>query len=180
MIKEKRVKELAINIFTKAIWIPFMLVGILIYLGINYSVTGNPFQFMEYQSVVWGNGAQYFGKTISDVWNRAFTNELTGVTRFTAGIAALSFFIMAAVLLVYGLRKMHNRYILFLALYVIMNYMQTWLISSGRYMSVAFPMFLILGEFSEKHKNIGTILLMISSMLFGVILYAFLTWRQIL
>lgn len=180
MIKEKKIKELVINIFTKAIWIPFMLVGVLIYLGINYHITGDPFKFMEYQSVVWGNGAQYFGKTVSEVWNRAFTNELTGVTRFTAGIAALAFFVMAVVLLVYGLRRIHNRYILFLVFYVIMNYMQVWLISSGRYMSVAFPMFLILGEFSEKHKNIGTLLLMISAMLFGVILYAFLTWKQIL
>lgn len=180
MIKEKRVKELVTNIFIKAIWIPFMGIGLLIYFLINYHITGDPFKFLEYQSVVWGNEGQYFGKTVSDVWNRAFTNELTGVTRFTAGIAALAFFVMAVVLMIYGIRRIHNRYILFLVFYVIMCYTHGWLISSGRYMSVAFPMFLILGEFSEKHENIGTILLIISSMLFGVILYAFLTWKQIL
>lgn len=180
MIKEKRIKELVKNIFTKAIWIPFMGIGLLIYLGINYHITGNPFQFVEYQSVVWGNEGQYFGKTVSEVWNRAFTNELTGVTRFTAGIAAIFFFVMAVVLMIYGIRRIHNRYILFLVFYVIMSYTHGWLISSGRYMSVAFPMFLILGEFAEKHENIGTVLLIISSILFGVILYAFLTWRQIL
>lgn len=180
MIKEKRVKELVKNIFTKAIWIPFMGIGLLIYLGINYHITGDPFKFLEYQSVVWGNEGQYFGKTVSEVWNRAFTNELTGVTRFTAGIAAIFFFVMAVVLMIYGIRRIHNRYILFLVFYVIMCYTHGWLISSGRYMSVAFPMFLILGEFSEKHENIGTLLLIISSILFGVILYAFLTWKQIL
>ena len=180
MIKEKQGKELVKNIFTKAIWIPFMLVGICIYLYINYRMTKDPFKFMEYQSTVWGNGAQYFGKTVSEIWRRTFSGELTGVTRFTAGTTAIFLFVLAAVLLFYGIRRVHNKYTLFLVFYVIMNYMQSWLISSGRYMSVAFPMFLIMAVFSDEHEEADKWIVTISSMLFGIILMGFLTWKQIL
>lgn len=180
MLKEKKGKELVKNIFTKAIWIPFMLVGLGIYLYINYKVTKDPFKFMEYQSTVWGNGAQYFGKTISDIWNRSFGSDFTGVTKFTAGIAALGLFVWAVMLLFYGIRRVHNKYTLFLVFYVIMNYMQSWLISAGRYMSVAFPMFLIMAVFADEHEEADKWFVTVSSVLFGVILMGFLTWKQIL
>lgn len=180
MIKAKKGKELIKNIFTKAIWIPFMLVGFGIYLFINYKVTGNPFQFMVYQKEVWGNGGQYFGKTISDIWNRGIGGDLAGQTRITAGIVPLVLFVLAVVLMFYGIRTIHAKYTLFLVFYVIANFMQCWLISAGRYMTVAFPMFLLMAVFSEKHKEADKWIVTISSVLFGVILYAFLTWKQIL
>lgn len=180
MIKAKQGKELVKNIFTKAIWIPFILIGFGIYLFINYRVAGDPFQFLEYQKVVWGNEGQYFGKTVMDVWNRGVGGDLAGQTRFTAGIVPLVLFIFSVVLLFYGFRKIHTKYILFLVFYVMANYMHGWLISSGRYMSVAFPMFLLMAVFSEKHKEADKWIVTISSVLFGIILYAFLTWKQIL
>lgn len=47
-------------------------------------------------------------------------------------------------------------------------------------MTVAFPVFLLMAVFSEKHKEADKWIVTISSVLFGVILYAFLTWKQIL
>lgn len=180
MIKAKQGKELVKNIFTKAIWVPFMLVGFGIYLYINYRATGNPFQFLEYQRVVWNNVGQYFGQTFTDVWNRGIGGELAGQTRFTAGIVPVFLVGWIIVLLFYGLRTIQTKYTLFLVFYLIACYMHGWLISAGRYMSVAFPMFLILAVFSDKHKEADKWIVTVSSVLFGIILYGFLTWKQIL
>ena len=180
MLKEKQGKELVKNIFTKAIWIPFMLAGTCIYFYMNYKVTGNPFKFLEYQSAIWGQRAQYFGTTVSEIWNRAFGGEVTGVTRIAVWIPAIVLFILAAVLLLYGMRRIDNKYMAFFVVYVIMNYMPSWLMSSGRYMSVAFPMFLVLAVFSDKHKEADKWIMSVSAVLFGVILMGFLTWKQIM
>lgn len=180
MIKEKQVKELVKKIFTEAIWIPTMLFGTCIYFYMNYRVTGNPFKFLEYQKTIWGQKAQYFGITVSEVWHRAFSGEVTGVARVAVWMPSILLFILAAALLLYGMRRIDSKYTLFLLVYVIMNYMPTWLMSSGRYMSVAFPMFLILAVISDKHKETDKWIVAISSILFGVLLMGFLTWKQIM
>jgi hypothetical protein len=180
MIKQKKGKELLKNIFTKAIWIPFMLLGTAIYFLINYELTGNPFKFLEYQSAIWGNGAQYFGITVSELWGRAFSGDAHGVVRATIWMPAILIFILAVILLLYGMRKIDNKYTAFLVVYVVMNYMLSWLLSSGRYMSAAFPMFLIMAVFSEKHKWAHAWILSISSIVFGIFLMGFLTWKQIM
>lgn len=180
MMRAKKWKELLIQVFTKAIWVPIMLIGFGIYLYINYSVTGNPFEFLNLQKEVWHNEGQYFGKTVTDIWNRGIGGAIAGQSRFTAGIVPVVLFALAMLLMFYGIRTLHAKYTLFLVFYIVASFMHGWLISGGRYMSVAFPMFILMAMFSEKHKEADKWIVSISSILFGVMLYAFLTWKQIL
>jgi hypothetical protein len=58
-------------------------------------------------------------------------------------------------------------------------YSHGWLISAGRYMSAAFPMFIVLSIIAEKHKEIDKWIIISNSILYGVILYEFLTLKNI-
>lgn len=180
MVKANQRKELVKIIFTKAIWIPSMLLGTCVYFYINYRVTSNPFKFLEYQSEIWAQRAQYFGITVSEIWDRAFGREVSGVMKVSVWMPSILLFILAVVLLLYGMRRIDNKYIAFLSAYVIMNYTPSWLMSSGRYMSVAFPMFLIMAVFSDKYQEADKWIVVISAVLFGIYMTGFLTWKYIM
>ncbi len=180
-IMDKDWKALSKSVFTKAIFIPFMGLGFVIYLIINKIVTGDPFKFLYYQKLIWYQEATYFGKNVTDIWNRTFGPEhLTDESWIFAGFVPIVIFFICCFLMVYSVRKMHAKYFLLFVFYVIMNYMPSWLLSSGRYMSVCFPMFLATAIYTEKKENTHHLIITTSGVLFGVLLYAYLTKHQVL
>ena len=178
MLKKKRFSLFWKIFLTKAMWIPFMITGTLIYLYQNYLITGNPFQFLEYQEKVWYQTPQYFGKTVSQIWSRAFI-ENSGDIKFQIWIPEIMIFIFTIAMLVYGIKKHSVKYTSFLLLYTVMNYTPSWLLSAGRYMSVALPLFLILAEFLDKKEKLWTGFLVGFSMLFAIYLCGYLSYLQI-
>jgi hypothetical protein len=179
-IREKLWKTILKDIVQKALWIPTMLTGTLIYLYLNYSVTGNPFQFLIYQKEVWGQKSQYFGTSVSQIFERAFTSNQTNFIRVTIWLPEFFIFIGFVLLLIIGFRRHNPKYLLYLIAYTILSYSPTWLLSGGRYMTVALPMFFILGEISHKNKKLEKIITISFSMLFGIYLLAYLNSKQVL
>lgn len=179
-IREKQYKELWKAFYTKALFIPFMSIGSFIYLGINKYVTGNAFQFLVYQKEVWNQESQYFGKTVSQIWERAFGAESGGSTGACVWIPEFLLFFIVLATVWYGVKRHKPQYTLFLLLYLVMNYLPTWLLSGGRYMTVALPMFVIWGDAATRHKTWGKGLMAFSSVLFGVYLIGYLMYKQIM
>jgi hypothetical protein len=154
-----------------------MGIGTLIYLWENYRVTGDAFYFLECQEAIWHQRAQYFGKTISHLWN--MTATVHDYTKVAIWLPQLIVFIFACIILVYGIRHHKPQYTCFLLLYTVMNYTPSWLLSAGRYMTVAIPMYFILAEWLDKKPKLWTAVLIGFSMLFSFYMWGFLQWRQI-
>lgn len=179
LIRKKKWKELWKVFYSKALWIPAMAAGTLSYLYLNYVVSGNPFKFLQLQKTIWHQQGQYFGEVLTGLFQRAFTTEHSGVGRVSIWIPEVFIFVLTVILLIYAVRKHHSKYVLYLLAYTITNYSLSWLLSAGRYMSVALPVFIFMACFAEEHKWADKWITVVSSMLFGIYLIGYLMSLQI-
>ncbi|MCL2828144.1 MAG: glycosyltransferase family 39 protein [Oscillospiraceae bacterium] len=149
LVKQTKWESLRRLIARKGAWILVMLFGVVIYLLVNWHVTGDPFQFMYYQRTHWHNQFTYFGSVIilqfeSIVYaERSFINTI-------AVPNILAFAVTALMLLYAGVKRLNPVYIVFLLGYAFISFSVSWLLSGGRYMAAAAPLFLFLAHFTEK------------------------------
>lgn len=179
LIRKKDFSNLFKSIFTKLTPVLIMPVGTLIYLYQNYKVTGDAFKFLEYQETVWGQHAQYFGVTVADNFNNILNEFLAGSSTMCIWLPQFVLFFLCCATLIYGIRSHKSGYILFLVLYLVMNYTPSLLLSGGRYMTVAFPMFIILADFFEKHPKMWDGVIIVSGILFGVYMGVYLNYGRV-
>lgn len=179
MLRKKQYGLFFKLLYTKVLWLPFMAVGTLYYLLVNYWVTGNPMQFTIYQKEHWFQAPCYFTKTLEYVFQNAISYD-EPLLQAVIWIPEAFLFLLAVALLVYGQKKHRSMYLFYLSAYVLLNYSVTWLLSGARYMSCAIPMFIILADWAERRKGIKVWLIAGSSILFGIYLSAYLFGKHIM
>lgn len=180
LFKKKKYGYIWKAIVMKAIWIPIMVLGILYYLGVNYAVTKNPFQFTIYQKDNWHQGPCLFTDTLEYVFKNAFFNESIGQIQLSIWIPEALLFILGITVILYGIRRYRVSYVSYLLVYVLLNYSVTWLLSAGRYMSCATAMFLIIGGFMTKHPKGKAVVCFLSIVLFTIYLGWHIGWEQVM
>ncbi len=180
MIKKKEGRLLVRHILTKGIFLLLMPVGNLIYFYINYRTEGNPFQFSVYQKQHWYHEPTYFTNALKEIAGYAFSDDTANTLAASIWLPELILFFVALILLFYGIRRHPLKYTAFLFVYTMINYSVTFLISGGRYMSCAFPMFIILGELFDRHPRAYQAAVATSSMLLAVYMAGFMSWKQIM
>lgn len=174
LIKEKNWKEIWNIICHKVTCFFFMFGGTIFYLYENYRVSGNPFQFLIYQKEHWYQGYLFIIDTIEYVFLNAFTDNYKFSSRFTIWIPNAVLFIIGILALIAGIRYLRSMYMGYFLAYFIMNYSVSWLLSGGRYLSCAIPLFLVGGILAEKNKIIKYGLIFTSIVLFRVYLTAYM------
>ncbi len=177
-LRRKEIGEVWRLFYSKGLWIFLMLLGTGIYLYCNYKTTGDWFKFMDYQKRIWHHENCYFGKGIAGIFaNFAGTDTYT---RFAIWLPSIVSVIFAIAALIYGLRRHRTMYCAFLIIYIIINTSFTWSISVARYMVCALPAFMILSDFSERHKWSEQLLTASMAIAFGIYFVAYFMGRQIL
>lgn len=180
MYREKRLKEFFHAVFTKGIFLLLAPVGNLIYLYINYRVEGNPFQFTVYQSEHWYHKTTYFTDCISEILSNIRNPETTNTLLMCIWLPELICFLLAVILLIYGLKRHPLKYTAFLLVYTLINYSVTFLISGSRYMNCAFPLFIISGEILDRHPKWYPWVTAVSAMLMTLYMIGYFQWKQIM
>lgn len=180
MYREKRLKEFFHAVFTKGIFLLLAPVGNLIYLYINYRVEGNPFQFTVYQSEHWYHKTTYFTNCISEILSNIRNPETTNTLLMCIWLPELICFLLAVILLIYGLKRHPLKYTAFLLVYTLINYSVTFLISGSRYMNCAFPLFIISGEILDRHPKWYPWVTAVSAMLMTLYMIGYFQWKQIM
>lgn len=121
--------------------------GTLLYMYINYLVTGNPLAFLYYQKNHWFQEPGYFFATASMqaeyLFNRYFEGNMhyLGLWLPNLVIGFLSLIIMSL-----KAHKLRPSYTGWFIAYFAVAYGATWLISGPRYMTVCFPLFIAAAE----------------------------------
>lgn len=177
-LRQKKIGEIWKLFYSKGLWIFLMLLGTGIYLFCNYKTTGEWFKFLEYQKTVWHHQAAYFGKGISLMENYVLNEK--SFTLFALWLPQLFSVIFTVAALVYGLNKTRNMYTVFLVATIMLNTGFDWVISAARYMTCAVPAFIILADFSERHKWTEPVITTTMAIAFGVFFVAYFMSRQIL
>ncbi|MBQ8300963.1 MAG: hypothetical protein IJX57_03255, partial [Clostridia bacterium] len=179
MFKDKKVKEAFKLILTKGLWIFGAFVGVFIYLYCNYSLTGDWFKFLELQHKFWGEETCYFGKCILIMWQQ-IVSDRSIMVKFGMFIPELLSVIMMLITMLYGARRHKSMYITYMVVYLVMNTSITWPISIARYMLCALPMFIVLADFTERHKKAHIPITVVSAIFFGIYMTGYLFSKQIM
>lgn len=190
LLREKKFSDLWKIIYRKAVWPVLMLAGTVYYLLLNYAVTGNAFQFTVYQREHWYQAPTLFTKTLEYVFRNAFTYD-PPLLRAVVWIPEAFLFLAGIAVLIYALPRKKKKfdvisirhrsmYTLYLFAYLLLNYSVSWLLSGGRYMSCAIPLFLLLADMAENRKVLKIFLIAGSAVLFGIYMTGYLFGMHIM
>lgn len=170
LFQEKKMAKFLKALFTEAIWLLLIPVGNVIYFYINYIVEGNPFRFTVYQENQWYHKTVWFTTGLEEVLEYAINGNL--VDKICVWYPELLLFILSICLIIFSLKINALKYSAYLIVYTILNYSITFLISGGRYMLNALPLFLFLAIVLEKRSNTLFYLICLFSSFLSVFFYA--------
>jgi hypothetical protein len=132
----------------KFLWIFSALAGFLIYLGINYQVTGSPFTFLKIEDVHWFNRLDPItGLQSAYSWatTRPYPDNLT------IGIAPIIFAVFGLIVFALSIwRRMRPVYIVYMFFAWALAVSTSWWISVPRYIMAMFPMFMLIGTVKNR------------------------------
>lgn len=127
--------------------------GFLLYLYINYTVTGNPFMFLVYQSTHWHQKLGWFFSTVHTQTENLVKNVApAGNIRLALGLwlPNLIYIFASLGLVTAAQHKLRASYVAYFIAYFAVCVGATWLLSGPRYLTACFPLALSLGVLTEK------------------------------
>lgn len=142
---------------SKFIGLLLVVFGLFIYLYINYYVTGDWFKFLEYQKENWYNQAQFITKTLNTSLSNIISPEGKLIDILGIWVPNIAAFVLGTIALWHGAIKMRPSYNIFLIFYILVAYAPSWLLSGGRYMIAAFPIYFSFA-LSSKYKLVKILL----------------------
>lgn len=150
--------------------------GLLAYLYINYSVTGNAFQFSIYQKEHWFQKFYLFFDTARYQMEYAVNSFMDGDSRSFLGLwlPNLICIFSALIIMIMGTKKLRPSYTAYFIVYFAFVVGATWLLSAPRYFVVAFPLaFAAVALTEDKAKDVGlTVLSVVGSVLYLAVFVA--------
>jgi Gpi18-like mannosyltransferase len=157
------------------LWAMLAIAGFLIYLGINYQVTGNCFTFMEIERTQWTQTIDPI-QGLQGSWSWAFTAEFP--LNITVGSAQIAFAAFGLIVVIAGvLMRLRLSYNVYMLLTWMLSVSTGWWISVPRYVMAMFPMFILFGLLSKrKIVTIGAAIISVSLLCFFTVLFALGLW----
>ncbi|MCL2527862.1 MAG: hypothetical protein FWE42_05515 [Defluviitaleaceae bacterium] len=147
------------------------LLGISIYLFINYAVYGSATQFMVFQEENWYQSLYYFWHTITYLFDAAadFRSD------WAIGLAIPGVIVFGLVLglTAYGAKHIRVSFTLYALAYFIFAFGPTWLMSGPRYAAVLFPIAFVAAKIAGKKKGYNLVLTIAYLVMFALYFHEF-------
>lgn len=153
--------------------------GTLAYLAINYVIYGDAFKFSEYQ-LHWHQQFSFFATNLAGIGQRVLTDSnidnvlVMWLPEFLVIIGTIVLFLMGS-----G-NKLRPSYLAFMMVYIVFAAAPSWLLSGVRYFAALFPVYILLGQFSQKHKIAGSVLMALSVVAMVAYTVGFVSGMQIM
>lgn len=179
-LKNRRWSALWRDLWGKLFWMAVMGAGTLVYLGLNYTVTGNFFQFTIYQQERWSQGSAFFLSSLSKLWH-GFLSPSQGYefVAWTTWGPQLVLFVFCVAALLYAVRRLPPVWTLYFVICVYLNYSLNNPLSCGRYIACAFPLPVSLAIAGQRRPQAARYLLTVFALLQGVFLMAYFASRHV-
>lgn len=178
-LMERKIKDFFCSMLV-LIPVLFTAAGTLIYLLINYLVAGNCFKFLELQESVWGHHYEYIGKAVTTIFNYLLGDHYSANMKAALWFPQAGIIILTIGLLIYAANKHKPQYILYLTAYTIISFSASFILSGGRYMSVALPLFIILAKLLDCHERGHRAFVAISLLLMALYTAGYVFGKQIM
>lgn len=154
------------------------VLGSLCYLALNSYIAGDPFAFTEMQQH-WSQGFQWFPGVLAYLLKHALTWPRV-IVRWEMWIPELVLFPVFVFLLLRSWKKHRSMFVLYGAVYFILNYCLSWLLSAGRYLACAVPFFLFGAEELEGRPKATALVVGAMVVLQGWFCCRYLCWGQVM
>jgi Gpi18-like mannosyltransferase len=163
------------NVNANILWPSLALAGFLIYLGINYQVTGSFFTFMEIERTHWYQSIDPV-QGLSNAYNWAIS--ATFPENITIGSAQIIFAVFGLLVVTAGfLRRFRPSYNVYMLLTWMLSVSTSWWISIPRYVMAMFPMFILLGLLAHKRIiHYAIVAIFTAALCFFTVLFAMGLW----
>lgn len=178
--RTKRLGAFWKDFFTKGIWLFLIPVGNLIYFYLNYRVEGDFFRFQYYQEHHWYHTTTWVPRCMSEILGYLFGEDTTNAMRLAVWLPEVLIFVLTVACLVYMVRRHPLKYSAFLLVYTMVNYSVTFLISGGRYMACALPLFIVLADIGKDRPMLYKGMVLSGMLLFGVYFMGYFMGFQIM
>lgn len=162
----------------KGLFIFLAPVGTLIYLWINYSVWGDPFQFLFFQKNHWYQQFGFFASNLKMHAGRIITDPPQSAVSLWIPQVFL-FFFSVAMLFVLLKKKVRPSYIVYGLIYLLVSYSPTWLLSGPRYLLSMFPLFIAMALLAER-KAWDTVFTVAGAAFSVLYITAFFAWHMVM
>lgn len=132
--------------------VPLGLIG---YLYINYSVTGDAFTFMRYQREHWNQGFGFFFETAATQADQAAIAAQNGSSAMLWGlwIPNIAASLAALTIMLIGAKKLRPSYIAYFLAYFAVCCGATWLLSAPRYLGVCLPLCFAAAQLNDERRS---------------------------
>ena len=146
-------------VLKKGLFILLMFAGTIVYLLINWRITGDPFRFMYYQRINWNNGFRYFGLIMRGQFYsiRPYIGNMWENSMLYIAVPNILGFGFTVWMIAYAsLRRYNAGYIVYALGYTFVSFSMAWLISGGRYAVALVPSFVFLADYVSRklHRQI--------------------------
>lgn len=183
-LKGRRWGELWRDLWGKLVWMAATGLGTLTYLGMNYVVTGDPFQFTVYQQERWSQGSALFLNSLAKLWHGMLhPSEGYELVAFTTWGPQIILFVFCLAALLYAVRRMPPVWTLYFVIGIYLNYSLNNPLSCGRYMACTFPLPVALalaGESgNEGNRTAARFILMAFGVLQGMFMLAYFATKHV-
>lgn len=153
--------------------------GFAAYCLVNYTVSGDAFKFMEYQSVHWHQQLGWFFNTAAyQSENAVSTARDNPALFFGLWLPNLLAQLLALVTMLLAVRKIRASYTAYFIAYYIVTMGATWLLSAPRYLAAMISLPIALAALSPK-KRTERILIALSALFFIAYFTVFLLRWQV-
>ena len=147
-------------------WILVIPTGFLSYLFLNYSISGNPLMFLEYQRENWGRYLRlplsgFIGKFDTAVYETPANSNI-------AGFQELFFTLIGAFAIIAGWRYLRNSYRVWMILNWLLFVSTSFILSVPRYTITLFPIFILAALIAEKDKRVNLLITVWSILYLGL------------
>jgi len=149
----------------RAYWLVLVPVGFLTYLGINWAVFGDPFEFMDIEREHWFHERIWPWEGVKDTLS-AIQDLPSGFTRTSIYEFRLASMVLTAWLLLVAVRWLRPSYQVYAWVTLIFMMSVSWQISLPRYLLGIFPIFLVMAHLSRS-PGVHQVLLTSSAILMG-------------
>ena len=154
--------------------------GLAAYFYVNYTVSGNPFQYAIYQYEHWGQELGFFFNTASYQMKFALLSIQEGSINMLLGLWLPNILFMFGSLsvLCLAVKRLRPSYVAYFIAYFCFSLGTTWLLSGPRYLASLFPISLALSNLTKNKTadNILTLIFIIGSLLY---MWAFVSCWQV-
>jgi len=171
LLWSKKWREIGSLFAKKGLWILLMFGGLIVYLFINYRVTGDAFRFMYYQETNWNNGFLYFGEAMIMQFDMVWNNIVSGNTFYYAQIGNITSFALCIFAVSYaaaqrtGEKRQTNPANPAMLTYtlgmIFTSFSMAWLLSGGRYTAGIIPVFIYLADYAGKKIHRAVLILIV-------------------